>query len=322
MRVMTLGGTRFIGLAIVAELRRGGHEVLLVHRGAADPEELADLEHVHVDRDDLGSVRDQLDAWNPDAVVDTCAISGAQVDTTLAALPDARLVVLSSMDVYEAYGALHEGRDDEPVPVDETSPVRAKRYPYRGQIPGMDDYEKLDVEERYLGRGGTVLRLPMVYGEHDYQRREEFVLRRVRAGRTAMPFGAGNFVWTKAYVGDVARGVRLAVEHDTEGDVFNLGEHRTWTIRRWAREIVAAAGAELDLVTVPDDSLPDDLGTTGAVAQHLLVDSARARERLGWSETDPAEAVHRSVAWHLEHPPERDGDDDFSADETALASAI
>ena len=55
----------------------------------------------------------------------------------------------------------------------ETSNVRDEKYPYRGQIPGMDDYDKLDVEEIYLAAGATVLRWPMVYGPNDGQRRED-----------------------------------------------------------------------------------------------------------------------------------------------------
>jgi hypothetical protein len=41
---------------------------------------------------------------------------------------------------------------------------------------------------------------------------------------------------------------------------------------------------------------------------------------LGWTRTDPHEAVHRSVAWHLAHPPE-DASDDFAADDRVLAAA-
>ena len=37
----------------------------------------------------------------------------------------------------------------------------------------------------------TALRLSMIYGEHDGQRREEFILRRVRAWRR-IPIGAGT----------------------------------------------------------------------------------------------------------------------------------
>ena len=47
--------------------------------------------------------------------------------------------------------------------------------------------------------------------------------------------------------------------------------------------------------------------------------SSKARDLLGWTETDPHEALHRSVAWHLANPPP-DASDDFSADDSALAA--
>ncbi|HEX8134734.1 MAG TPA: NAD-dependent epimerase/dehydratase family protein [Actinomycetes bacterium] len=185
----------------------------------------------------------------------------------------------------------------------------------------MQDYEKLDVEAAYLAREATVCRLPMVYGERDYQRREEPLLRRVRAGRDRVPTGAGSWLWTRGYVGDVAAGVRLALESEAAvAEVLNLGEARTWTMGLWARHVLEAAGSAAELVRVPDVLLPDDLQPLGSVAQHLLVDSSKARDLLGWTETDPHEALHRSVAWHLANPPE-DASGDFAGDDRALAAA-
>jgi UDP-glucose 4-epimerase len=318
MRVAVLGGTRFIGRAITLELSRAGHQVAVFHRGNSEPEELAHVGHVHVDRSDIASVAGEL--ADADAIVDTMALSGSDTEPVLEVLPrQAKLLVLSSMDVYEAYAALQAGTVTEPVPSDEESPVRAERYPYRGQIPGMDDYEKLDVEELYLRRGGTVCRLPMVYGEHDGQRREWFILRRVHAGRKRNPIGAGTWLSTRAYVGDVATGVRLALDSsETDDQVFNLGERRTPSVALWARMILDAAGSDAELVTVPDAALPEDLGLTTAIAQHLVCDSTKARTMLGWEETDPMEALRRSVAWHLAHPPEDDAG--FDGDDQALAA--
>jgi len=309
VRITVLGGTRFIGRAIVEELAGAGHEVVVVHRGVSEPDDLPDVEHVHVDRADLPSL-------DGDVLVDTYAMTATDAEAALAAVaPAMQLVVLSSQDVYAAHGELHAGGHGHAMPIDETAPVRTTPLPY-----AEDGYEKLDVEERYLARGGTVLRLPATYGEHDGQRREEFVLGRIRGGRTAMPFGAGTFLWTRAYVGDVAVAVRLAAEHGgIGGEVLNIGERRTWTIRRWAEGIIAAAGAELELVTVPPKRLPPDLVLTGALGQHLLTDSSKARSLLGWADRDPGEGVRRSVAWHLEHPPGGDGGD-FRADDEALRS--
>ena len=184
MRVTVLGGTRFIGRRIVDDLLEHGHEVQIVHRGKFEPDGLPDVPHVHADRRELDGARSDIDAFAPDALVDCMAIGAADTDAVLTALGHIpRKVVLSSCDVYRAFGAVHAETVTDPVPLDEGSPVRPERYPYRGKMPGMDDYEKLDVEERYVARGGTVLRLPMVFGEHDYQRREWFVLSRIEIGR-------------------------------------------------------------------------------------------------------------------------------------------
>src|SRR4051812_28732847 len=223
LRVVVLGGTRFIGRAIVDALLDAGHHVLVVHRGQHEPDDLTPIDHLHADRLALGAVARDLDDFAPQAVVDCAAFGAADADAVLEAFPgnDRHLVVLSSMDVFRAYGSLHAGTVTDAVPLDETSPVRTERFPYRGQIPGMDDYDKLEVEERWLGRGGTVCRLPMVIGPRDYQRRQELLLRRVRAGRPQIPIGAGTALLTHGFVDDVAVGVRLVIESGLRGEVFN-----------------------------------------------------------------------------------------------------
>jgi nucleoside-diphosphate-sugar epimerase len=325
MRVMVLGGTRFIGAAIVEELVANGHELLIVHRGEHEPPDLPEVDHLHAERQDLPHLRGPVGEFDPEAVVDNCAYSAADAETALAAIgDDVRLLVVSSMDVYRAFGAVLAGTETDPLPMDETSPVRPDRFPYRDRpqaSPDADTYEKLDVEAAYLARAATVCRLPAVYGERDHQRREEPILRRVRAGRGRIPSGAGGWLWTRGYVRDVAAGIRLALESDAAvAEILNLGEARTWSMGLWARHVLEAAGAEAELVRVPDVLLPDDLTLLGTISQHLLVDSSKARDLLGWEPRDPHEALRRSVEWHLAHPPE-DSPDDFSADDRALEAA-
>ena len=322
MRVIVFGGTRFIGRAIVEELAGSGHDMLVVHRGNLEPDDMPAVKHLHVDRAELGGHRNELAAFQPDAAVDCRALTRADSEIVLEALPAAlRLVVISSIDVYRAFGALNQDLETDPVPLDEESAVRPTRYPYRGRMPGMEHYDKLDVEEVYLARGGTSVRLPMVYGEHDYQLREEFILRRLRAGRTRIPFGAGTWLACRAYVRDVARGVLLALESaDAAGHVFNLCEDRTYSMRMWSRMILDAAGSTAELVRVADDVLPEDLKPTGTMSQHIVVSAQKARSRLGWTTSDPVESLGTSVRWHLANPPP-DPDLDFSADDRAVESA-
>src|SRR5919108_2916055 len=133
MRVLVLGGTRFIGAAIVEELHGKGHELRLSHRGEHEPAGAGALaDPPHADRRDLPHLRGALGEFDPEAMVDTSAMSAADAETALAAVgEDARLVVLSSMDVYRAYGAVLAGTQTHPVPPDENAPVRAGRHPYR-----------------------------------------------------------------------------------------------------------------------------------------------------------------------------------------------
>lgn len=315
MRVAVLGGTGYIGRAIVAELVRNGDDVLVVHRGEIEPPDLPRVEHLHASREfvDLPATFDGF--------VDVRAMSRAEAEQGVRAMPaGARAVVLSSMDVYRAYTTLlDEGPATDRVPFDETAPVRTKRYPFRSMLEGRgDDYEKLDVEETYLVAGATILRLPMVYGEHDRQRREEFILRRVRAGRKQIPFGPGTWLTSRGYVGDVAKAVRLALAHRDAGEIFNICESRTQSVRRWAEDILDVAGADLEFVRVPDALVPDDLEDSRERQQHFLCDGAKARYVLGFTETDPREALRRSVRWHLANPPT--SKPDFSADDRALVS--
>lgn len=290
----------------------------MIHRGENEPSDFPPVEHLHVDRENIVGRRNEITAFGAEAFVDTGAMSAADATLALQVIPDGvRAFVLSSADVYRAYEGLHKGVAIEPVPLTEESPVRENRYPYRGKIEGMDDYEKLDVEEAYSFRNATILRLPFVYGEHDYQRREDFVLRRIRAGRTRLPFGVGNFLGTRGYVRDIARGVRLAIESsEATGHVLNLAEPMTLTMRQLTEAIIGAAGANLELVQVQDSLLPPDLRITGTVPQHFLIDSSKARRLLGWQCEDLSDSLRSTVHWHMANPPRPD--EDFSADDLAL----
>ena len=322
MRVLILGGTRFIGRRIALDLMARGDEVTVVHRGETEPSELAGCEHVHASRSELASVAGELRVCRPDAVIDTRAMTEADALAVLPHLPDAHLVLLSSIDVYRAYELLLAGEGGEPVPLTEESPVRSGRYPLRDLLPGREDYDKLDVEPLYQARGGTVLRLSTIYGEHDGQRREEFILRRVRAGRRRIPVGPGTALHTRCYVGDVAAAVLAGLDRPAAaaGQVFNVGDLASDTVLDHARRILSAAGHEASLVTVPEKLVPEDLESTRSTAQHFLVDSRKAATVLGWQPSAPATTIPLSVRWHLAHPPS-ESDEDFSPDDRALAAA-
>jgi nucleoside-diphosphate-sugar epimerase len=284
----------------------------VVHRGDHEPDGLVPADHAHVDRHDGTALAAALKPFDPEALVDISGMNAAAADAALGAVgASVKLIAISSGDVYRAYDGLHSDRTTDALPLTEESPLRERRF-----VDGPQ-YENLEMEERYLPRGATVLRLGAVYGEHDYQRRFEFILRRVRAGRRQIPVGSGQFLFSRVYVGDVAAAVSLALGGDFPG-AFNVVEPSTAPYRLFAEQILAAAdAADVELVKVRDDLLPEDLSLTGALSQDLLMDSLKARTVLGWAPTDPAGTLRTSVEWHLANPPE-DASDDFSADDAVL----
>ena len=316
MRVIVLGGTRFIGRAIAGALTAAGHAVLVAHRGITEPAGLRGVEHLHAERGAWPGHGAEFAAFGADAAVDVSAGNGPDARAALAALPPGiPLVALSSVDVYRAYEALHAGVQTDPVPLTEESPLRTARH-----VDGPE-WENLDVEEAYLAAGATILRLGAVYGEHDYQRRFEPVLRRVRAGRPRLPVGAAGFLSSRVYAGDVAGAVLAALgTRRSAGQCLNIAESQAAPMRLFCEQVISAAGASLELVRVPDETLPPDLRHTGTFSQHLLVSPLKAREVLGWHATASPQVLRRAVAWHLSHPP-GDADTDFSGDDRALAAA-
>lgn len=323
MRVLIFGGTAFIGRAVARRLMRGGHQVALCHRGRTEPPELAAATHLHADRTDTASVRSAIARFAPDVVLDAYALTAHDVETVLPAVPDGTpAVVLSSQDVYAAFAGFLAGKAVAAVPVREGDALRRRRYIHRDEPPPNvpATYEKLDVEEAWHERGATILRLPMVYGPHDSQCRENFVLRRIAAGRTRIPIGAGTLLWSRVHVEDLAEAIVTALRTPAAaGETLNIAEPNTPSMELWMLQIAEAAGVDVELVKVRDDLLPPDLLLTRAHPQHILVDASRAAALLGWSPRPPADRIADSVRWHLKHRTYASWTDaDSEADDKAL----
>jgi 2'-hydroxyisoflavone reductase len=83
MRILVIGGTRFVGRHIAEAAIRHGHEVTVFHRGSSGLDVLPEAEHVLGDRHgDLA----KLAGGTWDATVDVCAYVPREVDELAAAL--------------------------------------------------------------------------------------------------------------------------------------------------------------------------------------------------------------------------------------------
>ena len=306
-RVAVLGGTGFIGHRLARRLAEIGARVTTIQRGTtAATDSTPGVATMVADRADASALRAALAMAAPAVLVDMIAYTAADAERLLAALPSSleRLVLISSGDVYWTYGAFlgHETEKPASAPLDESAPVRRARHPYRTQAPGPDDlrysYDKLDVEDLLRARSPapvTVLRLPMVYGPGDPQRRVAGVVERLRSASGTLRLNADEATWrtTRGYVEDVAFAVALAaIDQRAAGATYNLGESDALTEREWILAVANSAGWEGEVVADPESapSLPAHWEFSLATSTH------RIRDELGYQEpVGRIEGLRRSV---------------------------
>jgi 2'-hydroxyisoflavone reductase len=166
MKLLVLGGTKFLGRHAVAHALEHGHEVTTFTRGQTNPELFPEAEHLYGDRD--GGL-DALRGLEWDGVIDTSGYVPRVVRQSAELLRDAvqRYVFVSSISVYaepedepdsediqQHYGALKRAceRVVEEVYGDRSARVRA------GLIVGpYDPTDRFTYWPRRLAAGGDVL---------------------------------------------------------------------------------------------------------------------------------------------------------------------
>jgi len=343
-RVLVVGGTVFIGPSVVRQLAHAGHSIAVFHRGEHEIDLPADVRHIHGDRDRIAEHRRDIGEFAPDVVVDMRAMTEAQARSVADAVRGIarRLVVVSSMDVYRAYGRLHGTEPGPPLepPFDEDSALREKLYVYREHTPSviaqrpawMDDYEKILVERVALqdrALTGTVVRFPMVHGERDEQRRFYWLWKRMDDRRLFLLVSEKQaaFRSSRTHVDNAAHAVALAATDErAAGRVYNVGEPDALPLRDWAHLIAKQTSWGGQLIARPSGELPPHLRDSRPdVWDHYLVtDTTRIRRELGYREVvSREEGLRRALAWYAEVPPadpKKAGNLEYAAEDAALVT--
>jgi nucleoside-diphosphate-sugar epimerase len=312
MRLLLVGGAGFMGAPTARLLSARGHTVAILHSGAHEPELPREIVHLH-----NKNVRPHIKAYPreaidfaPDVIVhfllldDGDARACRQHFTGVAR----RVVMLSSGDVYRAYGQLlgHEPAGEAQPRLDEDAPLRATLYPYGKQVAGpwgtTIDYDKILAEREIASEPrlpATILRLPRVYGPGDRQRTFARWIEHMRA-HEQIPVGErqGRWRWTHGFVADMAQAIVLAtLDERAAGRVYNVGEAEAPTQRERVAELAQAMAWRGRIVDVSDAELPSPLRDPHAGAPDLAYDTRRIRDELGYVEATPyAEALRATIA--------------------------
>ncbi len=322
MKILLIGGSGFIGRFVVRDLIAAGHHVAVYHRGRSTAPLPKGAHEIIGDRSELGWKRMDFLRIRPDVVIDCILSSAIQAKGAMDIFRGAtsRIVVLSSQDVYRAYGILL-GIDTgalQQVPITEDSELRAHLRPYgpdhlkrmQGIFSWLDDeYEKIEVERAVTNDPelpATILRLPMVYGPGDPLHRLYPTVKRIDDNRPAIILedGLARCGLPRGYVENVAAAIALAATSDrAKGRIYNVAEPPLVELE-WTRQIAEVAGWKGEVIALGKDETPAHLRQPYNTAQDWTVSSDRIRTELGFTEPVAIpEALRRTIEWERANPP-------------------
>jgi nucleoside-diphosphate-sugar epimerase len=281
MRILLLGGTRFLGRSVVDRLLELGADITVVHRGVTGAA-VPGVRAVIADRSQAGSLQ-VLAGERFDAVLDLSAYFS---DWTRDAVETLR--GQTSHYVFISSGAVY--RPSPELPWTESIPY--------GPVPIWGSYgaEKI-ASERLLWQAHaegqfvtTMFRFPFILGPGNFADRESFVFSRLESNRPILLPDDGRALNQFVYVDDAARAVVEAILRPdvSGGEAYNCTYAKAITNRGWVELCAAVAGREPRIVAIDEERLgvaAETVDLTNIIfpypAEHYMLDGRKLTRQLG-----------------------------------------
>lgn len=252
MRILVLGGTSFVGRAIVADALAGGHAVTTLNRGRTGPD-VPGVEAVRGDRGHDGGLG-ALHGRSFDAVVDPSGLVPADVLRTARLLAPGTgfYAFVSSVSVYP---------DWKSVPVHEGSPCHAGEPDEEGDPADHRRYgpRKVGCEQAvhlvYPRDRALIVRPGTIVGPHDNIGQALWWLDRISRGGPVLAPGEPSRPLQLLDVRDLARFVVDRVENWASGVFNTVPDGPNTTMGAWLAHAVAATGSDAELVWAAEEML-------------------------------------------------------------------
>ena len=256
MRILILGGTRFVGRHLTEAALAAGHQVTLFHRGRTNPDLFPEAEHLLGDR---GRALSPLKGRRWDAVLDVNGYIPRQVRASARLLADAveRYVFISTLSVYADFSAPRIGEDaplKEPQPGDE----EAEEIPPRGYGRLKALCERF-VEEAVPGRA-LIVRPCIIVGPWDHTDRFTYWVERTARGGEVLAPGRPERPVELIDARDLAAWVVRMAERAATGTYNAAGPREVLTMREMletCREATGTIGGNARITWVADDFLAE-----------------------------------------------------------------
>jgi nucleoside-diphosphate-sugar epimerase len=305
MKVVLLGGTRFLGVRVAELLVAAGVSVTIVHRGQTG-EAVHGATTVHGDRSQPGGLDGLQGRF--DAVLDLSAYQSAWTRAAIDALAGR-----VGFYAFVSSGAVY--RPSEQLPWPEETPL--------GPIPIWGAYgrEKVASEQMLFEahQGGlvevTAFRFPFILGPANFVDRESFVLSRIEARQPILLPGGGLALNQFVHVDDAARALVRALERPdvASGKAYNCAHPQLVTNRGFVDLCASVAGRPAEVIELDEAAAgvaSDTVDLTNITFpfpnEHYGLDAARLERELGVVvQSPPRRMIEDFAGWWESHPDHR-----------------
>ena len=310
MRILIMGGTRFIGVYLTKALVEQGHEVVLFNRGKkAAPVE--GIQQIHGDRQDIEQLTEKLRDEQFDVVYDNNGRELSDTKPLVELFKDRvkQFVYVSSAGVY----------------------LKSDQMPHvEGDAVDPNSRHKGKFEtESYLAESGiawTAIRPVYIYGPQNYNPLEAWFFDRIVRDRVIPIPGNGLHFTQFGHVQDLVSAMVAVLDNPQAiGQIYNISGDRYVTFDGLAKAAAIAAGKSAeDLKIVHYNPKDFDFGKKKAFPlrpQHFFADIHKAQTELNWQpEYDLVSGLKDSFNRDYLLSNQQETDVDFSTDDQILSA--
>lgn len=266
MKILIIGGTKFLGRHLTRAALENNHEVTLFNRGKKYAgEAIPQVEEIHGDRHfDL----EKLSGRNWDAVIDTCGYLPQSVKKSAEFLKDKvdQYVFISSGSVYADTRKANYDEETETAKLGEEQKEKFENFDLSRELNGSvlgESYGALkksceEEAENRMPRRVLSIRAGMIVGAFDWTDRFTYwVMRVARGGKVLAPGSGENFVQL-IDARDLSEWIVKMIEENETG-IFNAtSKPFELTFEKFLEEMRAVAGSDAEFVWAGEKFLAEN----------------------------------------------------------------
>lgn len=304
MKILIIGGTRFLGYHLAKRLLSDGHEITLFNRGITSCDFENKVRRIFGDRYDSEAFFKKLRGEKFDVTIDMISFkaedSQSAVRTFLGNV--GHFIHISTAAVYTI-------TKDYPCPLREED---FNRELYTKPTANSDwwtyGYNKRRCEEVLQEAFQkhhfpvTMFRLPVVIGEKDYTLRAYSYFIRIIDGKPLILPDGGLNVFTHIYQGDIVRTLSSNLLNSFSlGKPYNLAQEEILTLRIFVLKAAEILGRKVELVDIPSKILEKtSIGLSFSpfsMRRPFVLDVQKAKKDLHFSSAPFETWMDKTIHW-------------------------